>query len=93
MNIPGLTVFLQNLVDALSLGAVLLLMPLGTGYLFFRKGERDRGLVFTVGMCAILAAFELVYLPFFFLKLPFTWLIIVFFILLIPEIPSLWLRT
>lgn len=93
MNIPGLTVFLQNLVDALSLGAVLLLMPLGTGYLFFRKGERDRGLVFTVGMCAILAAFELVYLPFFFLKLPFTWLIIVFFILLIAaSVGGFWLQ-
>ena len=68
MNMAVVTAFLVDLFNALSLGAIIILMPLGTGYLFYRRSEQDRGLVFLTGMVAILAAFELIYLPFFFLK-------------------------
>ena len=79
----AVTAFLNDLFNALSLGAVLVLMPLGVGFLFFRKNERDRGLVYIIGMCAMLAAFELVYLPFFFLRQRFTLLTAVYFVLAI----------
>ena len=89
----AVTAFLNDLFNALSLGAVLVLMPLGVGFLFFRKNERDRGLVYIIGMCAMLAAFELVYLPFFFLRQSFTLLTAVYFILAIAaSVGGWWLQ-
>lgn len=90
MNMAVVTAFLTDLVNALTLGAILVLMPLGVGFLFFRKNESDRGLVYLMGMCAMLAAFELVYLPFFFLNLRFTLLTAVYFILAIAASVGGW---
>ena len=65
-------------------------MPLGVGFLFFRKNEGDRGLVYILGMCAMLAAFELIYLPFFFLKQRFSLLTAVYFIFAIAAAVGGW---
>lgn len=93
MNMAVVTAFLVDLFNALSLGAIIILMPLGTGYLFYRRSEQDRGLVFLTGMVAILAAFELIYLPFFFLKQSYTLLTVVCFVLLIiSSVGGFWLQ-
>ena len=93
MNMAIVTQFLNDLFNALSLGAVLIFMPLGVGFLFFRKNEADRGLVYIVGMCAMLAAFELVYLPFFFMKQRFTVLTVAYFVLAIAaSVGGWWLQ-
>ena len=68
-------------IRVLALGAALVLLPLGAGYIFFHRGEFDRGFVYLFGMCAVLAGFELVYIPFFLLGLSFTLMTAVFFVL------------
>lgn len=90
MDMAVVTAFLTDFFNALSLGAVLILMPLGVGFLFFRKNEGDRGLVYILGMCAMLAAFELIYLPFFFLKLRFTLMTAAYFVLAIAAAVGGW---
>lgn len=93
MNMAVVTAFLTDLFNALSLGLILVLLPLGVGFLFFRKNERDRGLVYLMGMFSLLAAFEIIYLPFFFLKLRFSLLTVVFFVLAIAaSVGGWWLQ-
>jgi len=75
------TFFLKNLFNALGVGLFAILLPYIAGRLIFPHEERDRGLAFIVGMCAVFAVFEVIYLPFFFLKLPFSLLVAVYFVL------------
>lgn len=75
-------------IRVLALGAALVLLPLGAGYIFFHRGEFDRGFVYLFGMCAVLAGFELVYIPFFLLGLSFTLMTAVFFVLALAA--ALW---
>ena len=37
-------------IRVLALGAALVLLPLGAGYIFFHRGEFDRGFVYLFGM-------------------------------------------
>ena len=68
--------FLWTIFRLLSLAATLVFLPLGVGRLFFHKDEFDTGLVYLFGICAVLSIFELIYLPFFFLGLSFTMLVV-----------------
>ena len=77
----ALDVALTNFFYSLTLGAMLLAVPYGTGCLFFPKGERDKGLIYLLGMLALMALFEILYLPFFFLKQSFSLLAAAFFLL------------
>ena len=62
------TNFLIDLFNALGVGLFFILLPYSAGRLVLPRGEADKGLVYIVGMFAAFAVFELVYLPFFFLK-------------------------
>lgn len=64
----------------LAFAALLVLLPMGAGYVFFHKGQLDRGLTFLFGVCAVLALFEVIYIPFFLLGLSFSLLTAVFFV-------------
>lgn len=75
------TFFLIDLFNALGVGLFFILLPYAAGRLIFPYEERDKGLIFIVGMCAALAAFEVLYLPFFFFKLPFNLLVVAYFTL------------
>ncbi|MBQ3210629.1 MAG: hypothetical protein IJB09_03980 [Oscillospiraceae bacterium] len=75
------TFFLIDLFNALGVGLFAILLPYAAGRLVFPHEERDKGLMFIVGMCVSLAVFEIIYLPFFFLRLPFKLLTIVYFVL------------
>ena len=74
-------------IRVLALGAALVLLPLGAGYIFFHRGEFDRGFVY---LSAVRGAgrFELVYIPFFLLGLSFTLMTAVFFVLALAA--ALW---
>ena len=76
-----MTFFLKDLFNALGVGLFVILLPYIAGRLIFPHDERDKGLIFIVGMCAAFAVFEVIYLPFFFLKLPFHLLVAVYFVL------------
>jgi len=75
------TDFLIDLFNALGVGLFFILLPYIAGRLIFPHEEKDVGLIFIVGMCAAFAVFEIIYLPFFFLKLPFRLLTVVYFVL------------
>lgn len=79
----ALNVILTDFFYALALGLMLFALPYGVGLLFFPRGERDTGLLMLIGMLAVFSLFEGIYLPFFFLKLPFSLLTAVFFVLVV----------
>ena len=76
-----MTEFLVDLFNALGVGLFFIMLPYSAGRLFFPHDERDKGLIFLVGMFAAFTVFELVYLPCFFLKLPFQFLTVIYFVI------------
>lgn len=76
-----LTYFLTDFFNALGVGLFFILLPYIAGRLIFPHEEKDKGLILIVGMCAVFAVFEIIYLPFFFFKLPFRLLIVTYFVL------------
>lgn len=64
-----------------GLGAALLLLPFGLGHLFLHKTDFDRGFVFLFGVCAFLALYETVYIPFFLTGGSFSVMTALFFVL------------
>lgn len=55
-----------------------ILIPMGTGMLFFHKDRKDRFISYMTGFFTVLTVFELIYLPCFFLDIPFSLLTAVF---------------
>lgn len=55
-----------------------ILIPMGIGMLFFPKDRRDGFISYMIGLFAELCLFEIVYLPCFFLDVPFSMLTAVF---------------
>ena len=76
-----MSAILWTIIRVLALGSALVLLPLGTGYIFFHRGEFDRGLIYLFGVCAVLALFEVVYFPFFVIGRTLSAMTAVYFVL------------
>ena len=76
-----MSAILWTVIRVLALGSALVLLPLGAGYVFFHRGEFDRGLIYLFGVCAVLALFEVVYLPFFVIGRTLSAMTAVYFVL------------
>ena len=50
-----MSAILWTVIRVLALGSALVLLPLGVGYVFFHRGEFDRGFIYLFGVCAVLA--------------------------------------
>ena len=76
-----MSAILWTVIRVLALGSALVLLPLGVGYIFFHRGEFDRGFIYLFGVCAALALFEVVYLPFFVIGRTLSVMTAVYFVL------------
>ena len=77
-----MSAILWTVIRVLALGSTLVLLPLGVGYVFFHQGEFDRGFIYLFGVCAVLALFEVVYLPFFVIGRTLSVMTAVYFVLI-----------
>lgn len=76
-----MSAILWIIIRILALAAALFLLPLGMGYALLHKSSFDRGLIFLFGVCAMLALFEVIYLPFFVIGGSFTFMTALFFVM------------
>ena len=76
-----MSAILWTIIRVLALGSALVLLPLGAGYVFFHRGEFDCGFIYLFGVCAVLALFEAVYLPFFVIGRTLSAMTAVYFVL------------
>lgn len=76
-----MSAILWIIIRVLALAVALVLLPLGMGYALLHNSGFDRGLIFLFGVCALLALFEVIYLPFFVLGGAFSFMTAIFFVL------------